>query len=287
MPQLWRETASRNINTDARLINGKPLQAVKKEIKLEYVAKSLNHVSSLSVQGILVTAIIDVIKPSNIARWSTEVNNLPSTLFCFARKALQQQLATNANLHRWGKAQNPNCSLCGVAPQTNKHVLNNCGSPAALDRYKVRHDAALNSICRWLSSVIDPSDTLHADLPDSNYKPLDTLFKNLRPDIAIVKGKLIILCELTIAHESNVINSKIYKRTKYATINSDLTINFLDYDVCLFTCELTSLGFISDLTAFTEKLSIDAVPDSVYRQLVRSVLVTHTMSTVIETMYRC
>ena len=64
----------------------------------------------------------------------------------------------------------------------------------------------------------------------------------------------------------------IVKRTKYSNIHSDLNINFTGYDVCQFTCELRSLGFISDLCEFTAKLSINVAPDFVYRQSVRSVI---------------
>ena len=53
---------------------------------------------------------------------------------------------------------------------------------------------------------------------------------------------------------------------------SDLNISFLDYEVCLFTCEITNLGFISDLCEFPAKLSISAVSHFVYTQLVRFVI---------------
>ena len=64
---------------------------------------AMNHVKSLELQGLSITAVIDSVKPKVITAWSKTVNALPGLLFNFTRKGLQQQLATAANLNRWGK----------------------------------------------------------------------------------------------------------------------------------------------------------------------------------------
>jgi len=61
-----------------------------------------------------------------------------------------------------------------------------------------------------VSSVLEQAATLHADLHDPTYKPVVMLFQSHCPDIAIVRGKTIILCQLTICHDSNVYKSMIY-----------------------------------------------------------------------------
>ena len=55
---------------------------------------------------------------SSVIFENTKVSALSTTLFCFARKALQQQLPTAANLLRWGKAAAACCTLCKQT-QTN------------------------------------------------------------------------------------------------------------------------------------------------------------------------
>ena len=45
-----------------------------------------------------------------------DVESRAAPLFKFARKALQQQLPTAANLHRWGKKSDPGCPLCQLSP---------------------------------------------------------------------------------------------------------------------------------------------------------------------------
>ena len=136
-------------------------------------------------------------------------------LFKFVRKALQQQLPTAANLHRWGKTTDPSCPLCQQC-QTNKHVLSNCGSMIALERYKTRHDSILKILADWICQNLKTDRAVFIDLDDDKYKPLSDLFQSLRPDIAILGPSGIDTLELTVCHETNLSKSKLYKQTRYA-----------------------------------------------------------------------
>jgi len=124
----------------------------------------MGHVKTWTIQSMATLSIVNSMKPSQITAWTAEVNKPPATLFNFTLEALQQQLPTKFNLHRWEKTTTPTCPLCSKI-QTNKHVLNNCLSTHALDRYKVRHDAVLRLICAWLQCVKLGGAVLHADLP--------------------------------------------------------------------------------------------------------------------------
>ena len=91
--------------------------------------------------------------------------------------------------------------MCGnTKPQTNKHVLSNCDSSVALNRYRTRHDASLMLLARWLQSVLGPAQALYADLDALNFRPVHEL-KSFRPDIAIVDASTIHTWELTVCHE--------------------------------------------------------------------------------------
>src|SRR6218665_3630624 len=80
---------------------------------------------------------------------------MPEPVYNFERKALQQQLPTAANLARWKKTSDASCQLRNSGkPQTNKHVLSNCSSPAALERYKSRHNGILETMGDWLAREI-------------------------------------------------------------------------------------------------------------------------------------
>ena len=83
--------------------------------------------------------------------WSYTLTIMPEPVYNFARKAMQQQLPTAANLARWKQTCDSSCQLCNSGkPQTNKHVLSNCSSLAALERYKRRHSGILETLADWL-----------------------------------------------------------------------------------------------------------------------------------------
>ena len=173
---------------------------------------------------------------------------------------------------RWGRINNGNCSLCSKI-QSNKHVLSNCSSDHALKRYRGRHDAVLEIIAKWISDSITNGHALHADLPDNRFKPLSEIFQNLRPDIAIIWKKVVVALELTICHESNMVNSKEYKLNKYQNLRANLISAFSQYTVKLFTIEVPTLGFISNVNDFTKAVSISNLPFSV-KSLITGKVVT-------------
>ena len=103
-------------------------------------------------------------------------------------------------------------------PQTNKHVLSNCGSLVALHRSTERHNKVLTLLINWLKSVVAQNQTIYADLSEANILPVADLFKNYRPDIAIAHSNSICTLELTVCHETNAVSSRDYKLDKYKNI---------------------------------------------------------------------
>jgi hypothetical protein len=231
--RLWLETSSKNIITDEHLLKNQNLNILKRGLTIEFENSSLKHVETLTIQGTLITEINKALPTSQITKWSNAIKLLTTTLFQFSRKALQQQLPTSANLLRWGKATTAMCSLC-QKPQTNKHVLNNCSSQAALERYKIRHDAALLIICNWLKQFIVPPATLHADIHSGELRPVEDVFDRLRPDIVVVSPCKIQVLELTICHESNFDHSKDFKTSKYANLKDERKRGYGDSRIELF-----------------------------------------------------
>ena len=68
--------------------------------------------------------------------------------------------------------------------------------------------------------------------------------------------------ELTICHESNMVNSKEYKLNKYQNLRANLINAFSQYSVKLFTVEVSTLGFISNVNDFTKAVAISNLPFS-------------------------
>jgi len=131
---------------------------------------------------------------------------MSAVLHNFCTKAMLQVLPTASNLVRWKRITDPSCPLCASnIPQTNKHVLSNCGSARALNRYTIRHNDVLKLIVFWLRSVLSNNKTAYADLNDATLRslPVCDLFVGCRPDIAVVSDKYIHTWKLTECNASN------------------------------------------------------------------------------------
>ena len=92
---------------------------------------------------------------------------MSACIFNFSWKALLQILPTTFILFRWNRSPHPFCTLCASSiPQTNKHVLSNCRSVAALHRYTIRHNSILEILVQCLRSSVTSDLLVYADLPD-------------------------------------------------------------------------------------------------------------------------
>ena len=254
---------------DSVLIQSESLSSAKKGIKVQNHNSALRHINTLHLQGLSISTVIENVKSTTISLWAKTIESLPSPLFCFVRKGLQQQLATASNLRRWGKVTSDTCPLCKQI-QTNKHALSNCSAPSALHRYKLRHDAVLFILCNWLKSVLLPDSKLYADIV--GYEPLANVFASFRPDITVVRYKTVHVCELTVCHETNLTKSRDYKLTKYADLNLNLTEDFQSFNVKIETVEVSVFGFMSDISDFTKLTTNSILPDSIRSNIIRNVI---------------
>ena len=166
------------------------------------------------------------------------------------------------NLYRWKRISDPSCPLCakGVV-QTNKHVLSNCDSPTALNRYTKRHDSILRELVNWIFTNKMSDWNLFADIEGQNLEPISKVFSNeVRPDIVLAHETRVIILELTVCHEINMQKSKDYKLTKYANIARSL--KGPARPVKTNTLEVSTLGFTSDLCQFATDSKLPKLPKS-------------------------
>jgi hypothetical protein len=270
---LWKDSTLKNIETDSLLLTHSTFASASKELKLGQNLNASNHLLGLSYQGKSLKCVIEQISTKNISLWSTILDSTSACLFNFARKAVQQQLATAANLARWNRIQDPNCTLCKAnKPQTNKHVLSNCESPTALQRYTTRHNNVLALIVNWLTCNLLSTQILYSDLDDSNSRPVRDLFQSFRPDIAVADNKFITVLELTICHETNLLSSKEYKTNKYLNLSQNASTLVGSRKIRIFTLEVSTIGFISDSLPFTAACKIPTFSRELKCSIITSVL---------------
>lgn len=167
--------------------------------------------------------------------------------------------------------QDASCPLCARGiPQTNKHVLSNCGSATALHRYTVRHNDILSLLISWIKLNISPNQSLYADLLDENVLPVCDLFCNCRPDLAVCDANSIHILELTVCHETNMVTSNDYKKNKYKNVSLCGSAVAANRKIASHFIEVSTLGFISNCLDFTKAINIAAMPDSLKHKIVAS-----------------
>lgn len=116
--------------------------------------------------------------------WIKVVRGLPPESFKFALNAAQENLPTNAILHKWGKKSSDVCRLCGVSRQTLCHILNCCPTAMDLRRYSARHDQVLLLFGNFVRTCLPSDYSVTVDLPSSQYDfPHHIIPTDLRPDI--------------------------------------------------------------------------------------------------------
>ena len=116
-----------------------------------------------------------------------------------------------------------------------------------LKRYTKRHDGILLVSVAWLKTVLPSGYKLFADLTYSLCLPVCDIFTNVRPDIAICFKNNVVILELTVCHETNILESRNYKLNKYSNISQSCTAQIAHSKVALLTLEVSTLGFISDV----------------------------------------
>jgi len=273
--QMWSSssTVPNNIATDDLLLHHSSVKKSVKALKSNLQQESLSHLLELPSQGAMSKSIISNIKPSDIKAWGKAVDNMAACIFNFSRKALLQILPTTAMLFRWNRSPDPFCTLCSSSiPQTNKHVLSNCGSVAALHRYTIRHNSILEILVQWLISSVTSDFRVYADLPHVNVLPVCDLFRGVRPDVAVAGDNNIFVLELTVCHETNINNSREYKKIKYkniASLGSTLAGNRV---ISAHFIEVSTLGFISDCSSISNALSISPLPMPIRNRIIKNAL---------------
>ena len=66
-------------------------------------------------------------------------------------------------------------------------------------------------------------DAVYANI--LGYKNPSELFRNLRPDIVLLKRDSLVSIELTCCFETNLINSRNYKIDRYRNLEEDCNLN--------------------------------------------------------------
>src|SRR6218665_731433 len=111
------------------------------------------------------------------------------------------------------------------------------------------------------------------DITSEKFHPVGVIFKaSARPDTVIRHDSELFVLELTVCHESNLLPSKAYKLNKYKNLSHHLNNEYKHYTICLFTLEVSTLGFVSDTDEFKAALGLSKLPNNIIQDIIRQVL---------------
>ena len=132
----------------------------------------MENLEGLKKQNTIIKQLKVLCTGKVITQWNEIAEQMTTSTYKFARKALAEQMTTNTykfarkalifslpintNLKRWNKINNDKCLLCN-GRQTQLHVLNNCVTAVNDGRYTWRHDSILYTIMYYVKQLIEKS----------------------------------------------------------------------------------------------------------------------------------
>ena len=92
------------------------------------------------------------------------------------------------------------------------------------------------------------------------------------PTPAILSLDQIICLELAVCHETNVINSRTFKQSKYMTLQDNLCREHSKKNLVEHTVEVTDLGLISNINDFTKTVLVKSLDENIKRCITNTVI---------------
>ena len=137
---------------------------------------------------------------------------MPSNIFNFTIKYLNNTLATRKNLCKWSLSSISASSFC-FQLESLQHIVSSCKSHLDNSRYTWCHTSVLLHLANLLSLLKNTSS--FADLPSFS-SPSFITGNSLRPDhVLILNDTSVYMLELTVGFESNITINSDRKLAKY------------------------------------------------------------------------
>ena len=182
---------------------------------------SENKIVIMSTQGLVMKAIWEHAWTSANNHWHKALCRLPTNIYSFVTRYLNNSLANGTNTLKWGTSQTSSCGLCG-GNETLGHVIAGCGIALIQKRYTWRHDSVLKAIAIALSPHVGAGN-LYCDCDPLVFRsPSIITGSEYRPDLVIVDNSNLLVLELTVGYETNLESNFKRKDEKYKTLFNDL-----------------------------------------------------------------
>ena len=173
--------------------------------------------SKLPSQGFIITFLLDRSLKNRNQLWSKAQSKLPTNIFNFTLKYLNNTLTTRNNLCLWKLAASPDCFFC-LQSESLLHIVAGCKSYLEQGRFAWRHNSASKFLAQTLESV--KSSNLYVDL--QGYLSPCIITGDSHDMLLITADKCLYIIELTVGFETNLDNNSERKEFKYRPLLRDL-----------------------------------------------------------------
>ena len=204
--KLWKST---NFGTNIQYDIYKNTKHVLKIFRADHAEKLQ---SKLPSQGFIISLLLEKSLRRLNSLWSRAQSSLPTNIFNFTIRYLNNTLANKRNLYLWKLATTPDCSFC-YQSESPLHVVAGCKSYLEQGRYTWRHNTVLKFLAQTLPSL-QPSK-LYVDLL-GYLSPSILTGESFRPDMLLsIEDKCLYIVELTVGFETNLQRNSQRKEIKY------------------------------------------------------------------------
>ena len=232
---LWKNTSK---GTNLQYDIYRNTKEVLKAVKLDNKERLIHNLPS---QCALLSFLLNHSLKKLHGIWSLVQSNLPTNIFKFTIKYLNNTLATRKNLNLWKLSQSSDCQFC-LLPETLLHVVTGCKVYLDQGRYTWRHNYVRNFLATSLKVV--EGSSIYADIPGFPSPSIITE-NDSRPGLLLhTKDSCRYILELTIGFETNLSNNAERKHLKYPQLVSDLRSQYKS--VTFVNLTMSSLGIYAN-----------------------------------------
>ena len=174
--KVWKNT---NCGTNIQYDTYKNTKHVLKIVLSDH-AEKLRSIFIISKSFIISFLLEKSLKRLN-SLWSKAQSSLPTNIYNFSIRCLNNTLAKKKNLYLWKLATIPDCSFC-LQSESLLHVVAGCKSYLEQGRYTWRYNTVLKFLAQTLPSL--QQSKLYVDLP-CYLSPSILTGESLRPDMLL------------------------------------------------------------------------------------------------------
>ena len=173
--KLWKNT---NCGINFQCDTYKNTKHVLKTVLADHAEK---FQSKLPSQGFIISFLLEKSLKRLFSLWSKAQSSLPTNIFNFTIRYLNNTVANKKNLYMWKLATTPDCSFC-LQSESLFHVVAGCKSYLEQGSYTRRHNTVLKFQAQTLPSL--QRCKLYVDLPGF-LSPSILTGESLRPDMIL------------------------------------------------------------------------------------------------------